>query len=141
MNNSSTLCVDASLVVRFALRQDAIVEQLWNSWSSQKFRLVAPTLLFYEVTNGLYRQQKAGLLSPAFVRAALDVALAFPVELVGDAALHQRARELAARYNLSAAYDAHYLALADRLDIELWTADARLVNTLQPFELDWVKLA
>lgn len=141
MNNSSTVCADASIVVRFAFSQDMAVKQLWKSWSTQGFRLVAPTLLFYEVTNGLYRQQKAGLLSPSFVRAALDVALAFPVELVGDATLHQRARELAALYNLSAAYDAHYLALAERLDIELWTADARLVNTLQPFKLDWVKLA
>ena len=141
MNNSLTVCVDASIVVRFAISQDVAVQQLWNSWLTQGARLVAPSLLFYEVTNGLYRQQKSGMLNPEFVCAALDVVLAFPVELVGDAALHRRARELAAQYNLSASYDAHYLALAERLGIELWTADARLVNALQPFKIDWVKLA
>jgi predicted nucleic acid-binding protein len=142
MNNSLTVCVDASIVVRFTISlDDAAVKRLWSSWSKQGVRLVAPTLLFYEVTNGLYRQQKVGALGPEFVREALDVALALPVELVGDAVLHRRARVLAAQYNLPAAYDAHYLALAERLEVELWTADARLVNALQPFKVDWVKLA
>jgi predicted nucleic acid-binding protein len=142
MSNSLTVCVDASIVVRFALSQDdAAIKQLWKSWFAREVRLVAPTLLYYEVTNGLYQQQKGGLLSPKFVRSALEVVLAFPVELVGEAALHQRARELAARYKLSATYDAHYLALAERMGIDLYTADTRLVNALLPFQVDWVKLA
>jgi len=142
MSNSLTVCVDASIVVRFALSQeDAAIKQLWKSWFAREVRLVAPTLLYYEVTNGLYQQQKGGLLSPEFVCAALEVVLAFPVELVGDPALHRRARELAARYNLSATYDAHYLALAERMGIDLYTADGCLVNALRPFKIDWVKLA
>lgn len=142
MSNSLTVCVDASIVVRFTLNpDDTAIKRLWNSWSTQGVRLVAPTLLFYEVTNGLYRQQKGGVLSPKFVLEALDVALAMPVELVGDGDLHRRACLLAGTYRLPAAYDAHYLALAERLGVELWTADARLVNTLQPFGVDWVKLA
>jgi predicted nucleic acid-binding protein len=142
MSNSLTVCVDASIVVRFALSQeDATIKQLWKSWFAQEIRLVAPTLLYYEVTNGLFQQQKGGLLSSKFVREAMDVVLAFPVELVGDAVLHQRARELAARYKLSATYDAHYLALSERMGIDLYTADARLFNAMQPFKVDWVKLA
>ena len=142
MSNSLTVCVDASIVVQFALSQDDVaIKQLWKSWFAREVRLVAPSLLYYEVTNGLYQQQKSGLLSPKFVRAALEVVLAFPVELVGEASLHQRARELAARYKLSATYDAHYLALAERMGIDLYTADARLVNALIPFKIDWVKLA
>jgi predicted nucleic acid-binding protein len=38
------------------------------------------------------------------------------------------------------ATDAHYLALAERLGVDLWTADARLVKALQPFGVDWVKV-
>lgn len=142
MNNSSTVCVDANLVIRFTVSpDDAAVKQLWRSWSKQETRLIAPTLLYYEVTNGLYRYQEAGVLKPDFVHEALDTALALPVELIGDEGLHMRAYELAAQYNLPAAYDAHYLALAERLDVDLWTADARLVNALQPFKIEWVKLA
>jgi predicted nucleic acid-binding protein len=141
MSNFLTVCVDASMVVRLTISQDdAAVKKLWSSWSSQGTHLVAPSLLFYEVTNGLYRQQKGGVLSPAFVREALDIALALPVELFGDADLHRQARLLAETYHLPAAYDAHYLALAERLGVDLWTADARLVKALQPFGVGWVRL-
>ena len=43
------------------------------------------------------------------------------------------------RYELPATYDAHYLALAEWMDIELWTADMRLVKAIRSFDLDWVK--
>jgi predicted nucleic acid-binding protein len=141
MKNSSTVCVDASTVIRLLIGPDnEAVKQLWDSWTDQGIHMVAPTLLHYEVTNGLYRQMRAGLLIPESVREALDIALALPVELVGDPDLHRRAGELAATYRLPAAYNAHYLALAERLGVELWTADARLVNALQPFGVDWVRL-
>jgi predicted nucleic acid-binding protein len=142
MNNSLAVCVDASIVVRLLIGpEDAAVKHLWDSWSKQEAHLVAPTLLYYEVANGLYRQQKAGLLRPESAGEALDIALALPVELIGDGDLHRRACELATAYRLPAAYDAHYLAVAERLGVELWTADARLVSAMQPFGVDWVKLA
>ena len=139
-NNSSTVCVDASIVLRRLLQpDDEPVKKLWLSWISQQYRLVSPTLLFYEVTNGLYQQQKYGLLSPETIRDSLELALSLPINLVGEVGLHQRAREIATQYKLPATYDAHYLALAEGMGIELWTADARLVNTLKPYKLNWVK--
>jgi alpha-galactosidase len=44
---------------------------------------------------------------------------------------------LAQRLALPAAHDAHYLALAERLGAEFWTADQRLVRAVQP-QLSWV---
>ena len=140
MNNSSTVCVDASIVLRHILQpDDEPVKKLWLSWISQQYRLISPTLLYYEVTNGLYQQQKYGLLSPETIRDSLELALSLPINLVGEVGLHQRAREIATQYKLPATYDAHYLALAEGMGIELWTADARLVNTLKPYKLGWVK--
>lgn len=142
MNNSSTICIDANILLRLAIKpEDEDIQRLWDSWILQAYQLVAPTLLYYEIANGIYQQQKNRLLSPAFVRDVLDFLLNLPIRLIGDATLHRRACELAAAYRLPAAYDAHYLALAERLSIEFWTTDARLVNALQPFGLAWVRLA
>ncbi len=57
----------------------------------------------------------------------------------GDAELHRQALKIAQRYNLPATYDAHYLALAERLGIEFWTADRRLFNAVRS-SLSWVNL-
>ena len=42
-----------------------------------------------------------------------------------------RAFELATRFRRPAAYDAHYLALAEHLACPFWTADERLYNSVR----------
>lgn len=134
------VCVDAGLVIRLVLSSDDSIQSLWREWQDKERDVLAPTLLFYEVTNVLYRYHKHGIFSSEFVSSALQIALTVPITLFGDRELHVRARDLAEDYNLPAAYDAHYLAVAERMDCELWTTDERLVNTLAPFQLDWVNL-
>ncbi len=141
MSNSSLVCVDANIVIRFVLPANKPIQTLWEKWISKNARLVAPTLLHYEIANSLYQYEKHGQLSHEIIRDALDVALALPIELIGDADLHRRAVSLASHYHLPAAYDAHYLALAERLNAELWTSDERLVNAVKSGKLEWVKLA
>ena len=91
------------------------------------------------MTNVLRRYYHADLLSRAAVDAALDEALSLPSQLHGDPALHRRAARLADRLGLAAACDAHYLALAEMLECELWTADGRLARAVGP-ALPWVRL-
>ena len=55
-----------------------------------------------------------------------------------EASLHVEAVLLARRLGLKAAYDAHYLAWAERTGAEFWTADRRLVNQVAP-SLPWVR--
>jgi predicted nucleic acid-binding protein len=137
---NSWLCVDANLVVRLvASPNDESVRRLWEGWDSEKRRLVAPTLLYYEVTNALYRYQKHGLMSASAVRLALKAVLSLPLELYGEVALHEQALNLAERLSLPAAYDAHYLALAEWLGAEFWTADRRLAQAVKG-TLPWVCL-
>jgi predicted nucleic acid-binding protein len=73
------------------------------------------------------------------VRLALEAAFALPVRLYGEEQLHRRALALAERFSLPAAYDAHYLALADWLGGEFWTADRKLVRAVGD-ELPWVRV-
>jgi predicted nucleic acid-binding protein len=135
-----TVCVDATLVIRrVAFPEDEPVQRLWDRWEVEKTGLIAPALLFYEVTNGLYRYQKQGWLKPETIAVLLDAALSLPIHLISDTDLHRQARNIAERYSLSATCDAHYLAVCERMGVELWTNDQRLVNTLKPFQVEWVK--
>lgn len=136
----SLKCVDASLVIPLVVNPDNVVlQQVWQQWQSGGQALAAPSLLYYEVTNGIYRYLRTKLLSAAAVRAALAAALALPIEVREVEGLHQAAFDLATRLNLPAAYDAHYLALAERLGAEFWTCDQRLVRAVQA-DLPWVHL-
>jgi predicted nucleic acid-binding protein len=47
-------------------------------------------------------------------------------------------KSLATRFNRPATYDAHYLALAEMMDCEFWTADERLFNAVRD-ELSWAR--
>ena len=139
-SKSTTVCVDASVILRYVLQpENESIQSLWQSWISDEVSLVAPSLLFYEVTNALYQQQRNKVLSAETIWETLELSLDLPITLVNEANLHLKAREIAMRFNLPATYDAHYLALAEWMEIDLWTADARLVNALKPFKVKWVK--
>jgi predicted nucleic acid-binding protein len=112
---------------------------LWREWLRDKVVLHAPALLRYEVVNALYQMRKVGRLSTDAAGNALRVALRRQIVLHEDEALHARALELAAKFKLPAAYDAQYLALAEKLGVELWTADAKLARAVED-RLAWVRL-
>ena len=138
--SNSWLCVDANLVIRLvADPKDESVRRLWDQWDAAGRQLAAPTLLYYDVTNALYRYRRQGWMSLVAVRLALKAALSLPLHLHGEADLHQRALHLAERFSLPATYDAHYLALAEQLVAEFWTADHKLTQAVQD-ALPWVHL-
>jgi len=118
---------------------DQAVSAMWSEWGSRRQPIAAPALLPYEVTNALYRYQKLGYMTSESVELLLKAALALPVKLYGDLELHECARGLAERFSLPAAYDAHYLALAEWLNGEFWTTDIRLARVVQS-ALPWVHL-
>lgn len=141
MNNSSTICVDAGLVVRrVVIPQDAAIQAIWEQWATSQTYLIAPTLLRYEVTNAVYQYQKTGALSAVAAHQALRAAFALPLSFVDDADLSSEALSIAGRFSLPAAYDAHYLALAERLGATFVTTDQRLANAVQS-ALPWVHVA
>lgn len=136
--SDSPLCVDAGVVIRLvADPEDEVVRRLWEEWDDERRPLAAPTLLRYEVTSVLYRYERAGLMSADSVRLALGAALA--LRLHGEDELHECALEIAERFSLPAAYDADYLALAERLGAAFWTTDERLTRAVRPSPR-WVHL-
>jgi len=123
-------CVDASLVVRI-LDADPAVVPVWEQLTRLDGELIAPSLLPYEVANALHQQQRAGRIAVETAYDGLRRVLRLPIELHGDAPLHSRALEIAHERHLPAAYDAHYVALAERFRVPLWTCDRRLAAELR----------
>jgi predicted nucleic acid-binding protein len=140
MRNSSTICVDANLVVRYVTDpRDAAVNALWEQWDRDGVLFVAPVLLLYEVTNAIYRMNRNGTLSRTDADEALATAMSIPIQFERDPSDHATALRLAREYAMGASYDAHYLAVASRLGVHLWTADEKFVNAVRR-RLSWVHL-
>jgi predicted nucleic acid-binding protein len=100
-------------------------------------QLWAPTLWAFEITSILTKAIHFGQMSEPAARAALGLCLELAVELVQpDDELTTRALNWTLRLNRAAAYDSFYLALAERLGCQLWTADRRLANVVQA---PWVR--
>jgi len=139
--NTSIICVDASIIIPLVVGSGNVkrITELWTTWHESESALIAPTLLYDEVTNALRRYLIHGELSEEETTAALETALAFDITLYNDDELHLKALNLANRFSLAAAYDAHYLALAERFAAQFWTADRRLVRVVQG-DFPWVHL-
>ncbi|HVC82743.1 MAG TPA: type II toxin-antitoxin system VapC family toxin [Chloroflexota bacterium] len=126
------ICVDASLAAKWVLPEEYSKEALalYRASANAGESIVAPTLLPYEVTNILRLRTSRAALSLADARTLLTRFLAFPVLLQSSSSLHERALNLAARFDLPATYDAHYLALAEQAACPFWTDDRRLLRQL-----------
>ena len=81
----------------------------------------------------------AGQISLEEAEQLLQDALNLRITLYGDKALHQRALTLAKNLNLTASYDAHYLALAEKFNAEFYTSDRRLFNSVKDV-FPWINL-
>jgi predicted nucleic acid-binding protein len=103
---------------------------LVNGLTAQEIQISAPTLLAYELVAVTRKWVYRRLTTPERAQTALDTLLRYPVELHFDEALIRRGSALASELNQPTAYDAQYLALAERLSCEFWTADERLYNTV-----------
>lgn len=126
------LCVDANRVIRQLLPAEwnPAVEQLWSNWVRQGAQVVGPALLYAEVTSTLRLHVATQRLSVEQGETAFAEFNDFGIRRIDRDDLYPRAWELAKRYNQRRAYDMLYVALAQLEDIEFWTSDERLVNTI-----------
>jgi predicted nucleic acid-binding protein len=129
----SPVCVDANIVVTIVApeAQRPLALSLWRSWLKQDREIVAPRLLVYEVTSALWRNAMRDILTLGEARRAAQAALGMGVTILDPPGLSEQAFEMAAHFRRPAAYDAHYLALADHLGCPFWTADERLYNAIR----------
>ncbi len=119
VTTSNVYCPDASLLVRFLLfgEPGSAIANLWEGWLKAGVSMIAPTLIFYEVNNVLHQYVRHGKLNSHEAETPFQLGLSLNIVTMMDASLHQRALQLARIFQLPATYDAHYLALAERLDV------------------------
>ena len=94
--------------------------------------MAAPHLMPVEVANALHRRVTRNEMSVEVAAHLIENLLSSGIELHETPNLHGRALELASLTQQGAVYDAHYLALAETLGCDLWTADERFYRGASP---------
>ena len=119
--------VDASLAVKWLLTEEFTeqADALAQHWLREDVQMAAPSHMRVEATNALFKRLVRGEHSLADVQVGIESLLALDLQIHNVSNLHARATELAVILRQGAVYDAHYLALAESLGCELWTADRR----------------
>jgi len=133
------LVVDASVVLKWQLDDEESILQATalrdDFYALGAIRAIAPHLLIYEVINGIVTATRRKRLASDKAMEAMTNLLQLGVEL--KQVEPERVLELALAHSLSA-YDAAYLALAEREGCDLWTGD-RLFYQAVKGELPQVK--
>ena len=121
--------IDSSLLIALASGDERSpeVHRQFVDWIESDTDLHAPVLIWYEVVSGIAQLVFDKKLPRDSVHERLERLRDLPVK---GHLLQDRARpvEIAVRLGTRKAYDAVYLALAEHLQADLWTLDAKLVN-------------
>jgi predicted nucleic acid-binding protein len=132
--------VDANLSVALVLPTpySAKAQVLWERWSAQAADVFAPDLWAYEITSALRKAMSITGMPFPEAETHLETLMRLGVQLVPPTLeLDRLALQWAEHLGQTVAYDAHYVALAERLGCELWTADRRLAGSAGA-EVPWV---
>jgi predicted nucleic acid-binding protein len=128
------IVVDANITVALFvnLPYSSQSERLFRLWRMQGAQLHTPALWPAEVVSTLRKMVTVGQMSFDDARLALASLGQLPIQVIQpDSNLMDLSLVWADRLNQNVAYDAQYVALAVSLSAEFWTADQRLIRSLQ----------
>jgi len=134
------IVIDASVVLKWYLDDEdngRPAVSLLERYVSQELDIIAPSLLGYEVINGLAIAKKRGRIRADKLQMAVQGFMDLEISQEHISSFYPKVIHFYNIYNVSA-YDASYLALADEESIPLITADERLYNTVKK-DLQWIK--
>ena len=119
-----TVVVDASVSLKWVLPEKDTKNALefWDEWEDAAEPVVAPPIFRAEITNALHKRARRGDISHLDALEMLGSLLGI-VAIREPEGLYTSALSLADELGMSASYDALYLALAESVRCEVWTAD------------------
>jgi predicted nucleic acid-binding protein len=132
--------VDANIGIQTAIGITETLETFWERVDQENITPCAPRLWLSETASAIRFLVSQKEITPDEAEDILRTIHGLRIEMINeDEELSLRALELAGKLGQSKAYDAMYLALAEKLVVEFWTMDERLVNRCRKdLKLSWV---
>ncbi len=132
--------IDASVALKWFLQDEKYGEaavDLLDRFVRGEVDLVAPSLIVYEVINGLVIAQRRSRIADEKIRSSISGFLNLGIVLMDVSGLQDRVVHFCRVFDRSA-YDASYLAVAEQESLPLITGDERLYNSVKR-KAPWVK--
>jgi predicted nucleic acid-binding protein len=126
------MAVDASVAFKWLLEEEGSEEAIHHAAETT---LIAPTLIWAEVGNALWKKVRRGEIDSAAARLAFGSLASFIGQWHDLEGLAEPAFDLAIELG-HPIYDCYYLALAETYDVELLTADLRLIESCRNTRFD-----
>jgi predicted nucleic acid-binding protein len=136
------IVVDANIAVRAVLptEEKAGILERFANWHQSRSNIYAPDILLPEAVSVIRRGIYDRWITEAEGQIAVEDVFRLGVEVIpSDVGICQSALTWAARLGQAKAYDGFYLAVAERMEAELWTADERLRNRVRQLGVSWVR--
>jgi predicted nucleic acid-binding protein len=110
-----------------------------QAWQKEGAALVVPGLWGYEVASALRKAIIIDLIAMQEAKSALSELWSLGIkEVPSSLELHRNSLDWADRIGQTVAYDSAYLALAEKLELEFWTADRSLAASARASGATWV---
>ncbi len=141
--NALLKVVDASLAFKWLVEEEYSEEAraLSRDWQVSGIQIIAPHLMLAEIANALHRKVVDGQFTLESATQTWEGLNRAEIEFYNPPNVHAGAVRIANRLGQGAVYDSVYLALAERLDCELWTADRRFYRAARrafPDRVRWI---
>lgn len=129
----SEVVVNVNLAFKWVVKEhdsaDAVARL--RHWDQHNTRILVPGWFACELGNAIHQRVRGGVTSPQQAAQAIRFVLQTVTLLDPDPQVTVRAVEIAVLLNQRASYDSQYVALAEHLGCELWTADERFGRAAQ----------
>lgn len=134
------LVLDASVILKWYLPDEEYGQHAYNILEqhvAEEVALLAPTILPYEVLSALLVAERMGRVAEGVTRDAFRAFLDLEIVFQDTFSDHADVLSLARSFRRSV-YDASYLCLANKKNVDFVTGDKRLYNAVKG-KLAWVK--
>ena len=141
---SKMIVVDANMAVRAAIHGESSSAYLarFERWHEENVPVCAPAFWEAEAVSAIRQYAYRMEITSPEAHEAVDVFFDLRVEVVPlDKELCQSVLRWTAKIHQSKVYDSLYLALAERLHADFWTADKKLADAARTAGAKWAHWA